>query len=130
MADTDPGVQSFFPWVRRKLATLPRDTLADGVPGVAAVPVELHVHGGPVVQQQFRLYGPADVIGFDQSQVIRTEPPNLSRNYEPNFLVAVEFDRPDFPWMFTPAAPDALEQLRPWICLVVVRKQDGVNVLA
>jgi hypothetical protein len=37
-------------------------------------------------------------------------------------LPFIEFDRPAFPWLFTPAAPDADECLRPWIVLVVVRK--------
>ena len=41
---------------------------------------------------------------------------------------AIEFDRPDFPWLFTPANADTQARLRPWLCLVVVRKQDGVTL--
>src|SRR5262249_7493342 len=46
----------------------------------------------------------------------------------PNYFVAVEFDRPDFPWLFTPAKADDLNRLRPWLCLIVVRKQQGVTL--
>ena len=42
----------------------------------------------------------------------------------------VEFDRPDFPWLFTPAVPDADKRLRPWVCLVVVRKESATLTAA
>lgn len=130
MADSDPGVQTFFPYTRRGLATLPVDTLAAGMPGSASVAVELQVHNAQPVRQQFRIASPGDVTGFDFRQVIRTEPPDGTRNYEPNFLATVEFDRPDFPWLFTPASPDAQGRLRPWICLAVIRQQNGVSITA
>src|SRR4051812_16690757 len=48
------------------------------------------------------LYGPGDVLGFDPSVVIRTDPrPNVG-DYEPNFMPLVEFHEPDFPWRFIP----------------------------
>jgi len=77
-----------------------------------------------------RLYGPGDITGIDRQQVVRTEPRNLATNFEPNYFPAVEFDRPDFPWLFTPArsAKEDASKLRPWLCLVVVRKQEGVTL--
>lgn len=128
MPDTDPGVIDLYPWMRRGAVTLPHDTLGAGLPGAASVPVVLDVRNNPPVQQQIRLAAPSDVIGFDASQVIRTEPPDYTKNYEPNFLAAVEFAIPDFPWLFTPASPDPNGRLRPWLCLVVVRQQDGVTI--
>ena len=41
-------------------------------------------------------------------------------NFAPNQFAAIEFDPPDFPWMFTPARPGANDRLRPWLVLVVV----------
>ena len=38
-------------------------------------------------------------------------------------LAHVEFDRPDFPWLFTPAGPDAAGRLVPWITLVVAERR-------
>ena len=60
-------------------------------------PPELTVH----------LYGPGDVIGIDPRHVIRTEPRDQTVNFEPNYLAGIEFDYPDFPWLFTPAAATA-----------------------
>jgi hypothetical protein len=68
------------------------------------------------------------VIGIDPRQVARTEPPAGTGNFEANDLAAVEFDNPDLPWLFTPAAADGQGRVRPWIVLVVVRKQDGVRL--
>jgi hypothetical protein len=41
---------------------------------------------------------------------------------EPNYLAVVEFDPPDLPWLFTPAAPGAEDRLRPW-CVLVPRAE-------
>ena len=83
-----------------------------------------------------QLYGPGDVVGLDTRHVIRTDPANLTANFEPNYLPGVEFDDPGLPWMFTPAVPtngahqyisasgavgSATDpRLRPWLALVVL----------
>src|SRR5690242_5857210 len=120
MPDPNAGMQSFLPWVRQGLTSLPPENLATTLAAAPAAAIEVRVKGGAPIQQQVRLYGPGDVLGIDPRHIIRTEPANLSRNFEPNFLAAVEFDRPDFPWLFTPASPNAQNKLRPWLCLVVV----------
>jgi hypothetical protein len=70
-----------------------------------------------------RVYGPADVTEIDPRQVIRTHPKADVVNAEVDDLVHVEFDRPDLPWLFTPAAPDAQGRLVPWITLVVAERR-------
>ena len=52
------------------------------------------------------LYGPGDVIGVDPRMIVRTDPRPLSADVEPNYMPLIEFDPPDFPWMFTPARAD------------------------
>jgi hypothetical protein len=97
--------------------------------GVVTVSVKLAVNNTtPDIERQVRLYGPGDVTGIDQLQVIRTEPRHLATDFEPNYFPAVEFDRPDFPWLFTPAKANADGKLRPWLCLVVIRKQQGMTL--
>ncbi|HJZ81721.1 MAG TPA: hypothetical protein VKD91_15295, partial [Pyrinomonadaceae bacterium] len=96
--------------------------------GVVSVKAKLRVNDSPEIEHQVRLYGPGDVTGLDTQQVIRTEPRNLATDFEPNYFPAIEFDRPDLPWMFTPAKADSANRLRPWLCLIVVRKQDGVSL--
>ena len=90
--------------------------------------VKLRVNNADAATRQVRLYGPGDVTGIDPQQVVRTEPRNLAKDFEPNYFPFIEFDRPDFPWLFTPAQANATGRLRPWVCLVVVRKQDGVTL--
>ena len=57
---------------------------------------------------------------IDPRMVIRTEPRQFTVNFEPNYLSGIEFDTPDFPWLFTPAAPNG-DRLRPWVALIVLK---------
>ena len=74
------------------------------------------------------LHGPGDVTGIDPQQVVRLEPKPGTADFETNYFPFVEFDRPDFPWLFSPAKADAQHCLRPWLVLVVVRRQPGVEL--
>lgn len=74
----------------------------------------------PPVTTQVSPYGPGDVIGIDPNQIVRTEPPDGTTNFEPNYLTAVEFDDPELPWLCTPAAPYGAT-LRPWLCLIALK---------
>ena len=122
---------SFLPWVRQGAAaaiTTP-DTLGPKQAGVADVSVTLKVNNdAPLPATSVRLRGPADVVGIDANQILRTDPRPGSNDFESNCFPSIEFDRADFPWLFTPACANANTQLRPWLCLVVVRKQEGVQL--
>src|SRR4030095_16836068 len=119
MADTANYI--FLPWVRQGAASgIQVVDRSPNQPGVVSVPVNLYVSNDPnPIKQTVRLYGPGDVTCIDQQQVVRTEPRNLSFDFEPNYFPAIEFDRPDFPWLLTPAKADGNAILRPWRCLVV-----------
>ena len=122
----------FLPWVRQGLAAriATPDPLKTPLPAQAPLGVTVGVNNIDAASVGVRLFGPADVIGIDPRQVVRTEPPAGTDNYEANDLAAVEFDNPDLPWLFTPAGADGKGRLRPWMVLVVVRKQDGVRLRA
>ncbi len=128
---TDTANHVFLPWVQpQALATLPdqhADTLSSDQPASAALRVALTMNSA-TVQQVVALYGPADVTGVDPDQVVRFEPSDRARAFEPNYFPFIEFDRPDFPWLFTPARAGAQSRLRPWLALVVIRVQDGVQL--
>src|SRR5690349_5584987 len=120
----------FLPWVRQGLAarvTTP-DPLTTPLPAQAPLGVALAINNADAASMPVRLFGPGDVLGIDPRQVVRTEPPAGTIDYESNDLAAIELDNPDLPWLFTPAAADAQGRVRPWIVLVVVRKQDGVRL--
>ena len=127
---TDPAANlSFLPWVRQGAAATIRavDTLAPQL-AVANLDVVVTINTATPVPVTVRLRGPADVVGIDANQVIRMDPHPDTTDFEPNCFPSVEFDRADFPWLFTPAKADPTGRLRPWLCLVVVREQDGVSL--
>ena len=125
---TEPSLL-FLPWVRQggSLA-LPPDDRAAHPPSHVATTVGVSVNDGPGASVPVQLLGPGDVTGVAPQQVIRSDPAPNAQNFESNYLALVEFDDPGLPWLFTPASA-AGGTLRPWLCLVVVRQQPGVQLL-
>jgi hypothetical protein len=124
------AVYTFLPWVREGLArAIPvADEPGAALAGQITLPVKLEVGGAGDVAMDVRLYGPGDVTGLDPKQVVRTDPRPGATSFEDNYLAAVEFARADLPWLFTPARATTRGRLRPWLSLVVVRRQDGVRL--
>jgi hypothetical protein len=120
----------FLPWVRQGAVSSiqQEETLSSSQQAIASLPVTLAVNNSPPINKQVQLYGPGDITGIDPQQIVRLEPQRLTQDFEPNYFPAIEFDRPDFPWLFTPAKADKSGKLRPWLCLVVVRKQEGITI--
>jgi len=117
-----------LPWVRQGAAAAisVADTLGSNMRGAIDLKATLAVNsvaGDPIT---VRLRGPADVVGIDPNEIVRVDPKPNTVDFEPNYFPGIEFDRPDFPWLFTPAKAGENARLRPWLCLVVVRQQDGV----
>ena len=90
------------------------------MPARATVSVGITVSGAGDAGATLKLLGPGDIVGVDPRLIVRMEPRPGATDVEPNYLAAIEFDPPDFPWMFTPAAAATGERLRPWCVLVVV----------
>src|SRR5262245_45848875 len=120
----------FFPWVRQGAAAAigVTDTLKPAQRGVVDLTANLSINSSPVPAVTVRLRGPADVVGIDPNEIVRMDPRPGTADFEPNYFAAIEFDRPDFPWLFTPAKADSTARLRPWLRLVVVRHQPGVTL--
>lgn len=123
----------FLPWVRSgmaRLITTPDlgdDTLPTVKSGGVLLPVTVTLNGKKVEPQDAgppQLYGPGDVVGIDVREIIRTGPLHLTPDYPPERFAFIEFDRPDFPWLFTPGA-QSKDRLRPWLVLVVVEKSQA-----
>jgi len=120
----------FLPWVRRGAAAalLDPDKFTSDQPGLASATASVTVNSGPAASVPVTVMGPGHVTGLDRRQVIRTDPAPGSRTFEPNYFPLIELDEPSLPWLFTPAGAGAQDRLRPWLCLVVVRLQDGVRL--
>lgn len=120
----------FYPFLRHGWAgaALPEDSPQADPDARAVLTVDLSVNDDPAVHANVTLLGPGDVTAIGRRNIIRTDPAPHARGVEPNYLPCIDFDRPDFPWMFTPASAGAQGRLRPWLCLVVVRKKEGVSL--
>ncbi len=115
MSDPPLGRYHFLTWARRGVGASVSNPDNNGtLPGRASLSVQLSLDvqkGGTTTTvqptpMQVQMFGPGDVIGIDPRHIIRTEPRNFTVNYEPNYLCGIEFDTPDLPWLFTPAAPN------------------------
>ena len=125
---------SFLPWLRQGLAN--NITSADNdvnikLRAAATVTLDLKGEGGPTalaesISKNVELFGPGDILGIDTRAIVKMEPRNWITNYEPNYLPHIEFYDEDFPWRYTPAAPNG-HRLRPWITLVVLREDEFVE---
>jgi hypothetical protein len=132
---------SFLPWLRQGLANQIQSADFDNSVKVRPqITVQLAVSGDTLaggttsvpVSRAVALFGPGDIVGIDKRAIVRTEPRNWVTNYEPNYLAHIEFYDEDFPWRYTPAAPDTAKgRLRPWLALIALTEAeftDGKDV--
>ncbi|HEY3726034.1 MAG TPA: hypothetical protein VGL51_02595 [Solirubrobacteraceae bacterium] len=126
---------SFLPWLRQGVANTIASSDGDAtVKTRASIDASVQLSGDPIgggveltqtIAQNIALYGPGDVVGIDSRAVVKTEPLDWITNFEANYLPAVDFYDEDFPWRYTPAAPDASGlKLRPWITLIVLQESE------
>jgi hypothetical protein len=132
---TSTASYSFLPWLRQGLAnTITAQDLDPSVQTRATTHVQVKLSGDPVgggselvaeIDQEVALYGPGDVVGIDPRAIIRTDPLNWITNCEANYLAAIDFCDADFPWRYTPAAPDQTSlKLRPWLTVIVLAESE------
>jgi hypothetical protein len=135
------GTYSFLPWLRQGLANqIQSADFDDRVRVRASVDVALEARGDKLeggtqavaVKRPVALFGPGDIVGIEKRAIVRTDPRDWITNFEPNYLPHIEFYDEDFPWRYTPAAPDTGRgRLRPWITLIVLKEGefiDGRNI--
>ena len=127
-----PRRYRFLPFTRRGLVAELRDSTAaaaGALPQRASIKLDVTLSDGlGGASTTTALAGPGDVVGLDPRSIVRLTPRRDATNVEPNYLVAVDFDEPDLPWLLTPAAADAQGRLRPWLALVVVEARPGVSI--
>lgn len=125
VAALDAGAQSFTfaPFFRTGAAAGIRAPFSTGGSARAKVEVSFDLVDGASgrerVAQTVVVRGPGDVLSVDPAQIVRRYPVPDTGTATTGDLVHIEFDQPDLPWMFTPAAP-AAGILPPWLRLVVV----------
>ena len=122
--DIHIGKYTFLSWVRSGFAAGLSDPPAGLVRAQLDVSIDVVDDAGskPItVSKTLAVRGPGDVLDFDTSQIVRRYPEPGTPNAEMTFLAHVEFDRPEFPWLFSPFTAKG-DQIAPWIALVVLEK--------
>ncbi len=132
---------SFVPWLRRGLGTKIEETdilgatAAGGLADERAIlEVDLVVEhtsldgnttAESTVTKTINLTGPGDIRGINPRAILRVEPTDKVRLFEPNLLPYIEFYEEDFPWRYTPASPaSANRKLSPWLALIIVQEDE------
>jgi hypothetical protein len=95
------------------------------------IPAQVTLRAGSrteIAERVLSVMGPEHVTAIAPDQILRTVPDPGSIGFEPNIFAAIEFALPDLPWMMSPWAPDPAGRLAPWLVLVVVRSQAGVQL--
>ncbi|VAW76527.1 hypothetical protein MNBD_GAMMA12-3968 [hydrothermal vent metagenome] len=129
------GTYSFLPWLRLGVANNIKEVDGDATVKLrATIKIELALSGQPTegeveltdkVSRNVALYGPGDIVGIDKKAIVKVEPNNWITNFEPNYLPYIEFYEEDFPWRYSPVAPDlSKHRLRPWLTLVVMKEDE------
>jgi hypothetical protein len=116
---------TFLPWLRRGIANKLQTPAGAGA-SRAAVSMSFAAASDtgrkdvpPII---VHLVGPGDITGMEARQIIRTEPRAGVSDFEPNYLAAIDFYDEDFPWRYSPLAPDTnLHRLAPWLLLAVLK---------
>ena len=135
MSNTALARYHFLAWTRRGVAASIAQPDTGELPDRASLSVQLAVSSvqgttttiSNPAAKTVEVFGPGDVVGIDPRHIIRTEPRNFTSNYEPNYLCGIDFDSPDLPWLFTPAAPVG-DRLRPWLALIVLKRDEFTPV--
>jgi len=132
---SDIANYTFLPWLRQGLAN--HISGQSGIRATIGIDLKLtgeKVDGGtevlPDIHKNIEIYGPGDIVGIEQSAIIKVEPYNWITNFEPNYLPYIEFYDEDLPWRYSPKKPTG-HRLHPWIMLVVLKENefdDGKNL--
>ena len=116
---------TFMPWYRTGLASAIDSNPNAGVDRgeiVVTLQTKVGAAGEDSPPRKVHLIGPGDILGIDQRAVVRLEPRPYTNDLEPNYLAAIEFFDEDYPWRYSPRAPEGKNggRLLPWLALLVL----------
>jgi hypothetical protein len=122
-------INFFLPYLRQGITTLADH---DTVPGKRMdIPVKLTIsasgnEGNPrFVDKKITLLGPGDILGINSNVISRTSPPAHTTNFEAALSPFLQFSEPDFLWRFSSRRTGDKKNWIPWLCLIVLKQQDG-----
>ena len=130
----------YFPWVRKGLGGYinEKESLDGGTKGRPELTIRTDYmvqhnqqtaeEGEDTATEMFlektvKFVGPGDILRVNPSAIMKIHPDEGSDNFSTESIPYVEFWEPDFLWRYTPATHDK-DRLRPWLALIVCRKED------
>lgn len=78
---------------------------------------------GAAVPVTATLTGPGDVVGLDPTQIVRVEPEDANKGFEPNYFPFVQLKDADLPWRYT-LDGGAGNRLTPWLVAIVLKRDE------
>jgi len=123
---------TFLPWLRQGMANhineednLSTTSANNAERASVTMSLELTVDQSQVqtVNKTVLITGPGDVVGINESAIVKVEPINGTFDFENNYLPYIEFYDEDFPWRYTPAKA-AGDKLRPWLYLLALKNDE------
>jgi hypothetical protein len=115
---------TFLSSVRRGLAAAIAQDDKGTVPGHVSLEATAATTAGAAQPIDLRLMGPGEITGVDRRVLLPSFPKPGETSHPPHLFVTLELDRPELPWLFTPARAFN-DRLRPWLGLVVVEAASG-----
>ena len=123
---------TFLPWLRQGMANHINepDNLSTADSNIierasVTMSLELAVDQSQIqtVNKTIKITGPGDVVGINESAIVKVEPINGTFDFENNYLPYIEFYDEDFPWRYTPAKANG-DKLRPWLHLLALKNDE------
>ena len=78
------------------------------------------------VDRQVVLFGPGDVMGFNERVVTKVGPPQFTNNFDATLTPFIDFAEADFLWRYSTRKLNNGNWI-PWLTLVVLKVGDGQN---
>ena len=79
------------------------------------------------IEQQVALYGPGDVLGFDEKIIAKKMPVANNGNFRADLIPFIEFNEPDFLWRFSTLKASNGKDWIPWLSLIILKQKDGAE---
>ena len=72
------------------------------------------------IGKDVQLYGPGEILGFNENIIVKTEPNNGVTNFRADLIPYIEFADPDFLWRYSIKKDVSKKNWIPWLTLIVL----------
>jgi len=73
------------------------------------------------IQKKIAIYGPGDILGFNESAILNTFPTVNTFNFRSNLIPFIEFEEADFLWRYSTTQANEGKNWIPWLSLIILK---------